>query len=186
MLLATIMKKVPVLRFRSRQSRVSCNLFWGTYCRMDAYCTPSIRNSTNYILRQVPHYVRTCLCHNRWQWDICWNAIGFTHAIFYVEWSDNKHHSTAKFLVACTPNGAIYMLCVACVCRINFRCRTYRYVWFPWENWRQTHHGWQRHDKEFRIYLNIPPCLEAVLHYPLKKWMKEGKLHLFVFPWSEQ
>ena len=32
-------------------------------------------------------------------------------------WSQYKHHNTVKFLVACTPNGAMFR--ITCLCRIN-------------------------------------------------------------------
>ena len=34
-------------------------------------------------------------------------------------WSNYKHHNTAKFLVACTPNGCISYIHFSFVCRVH-------------------------------------------------------------------
>ena len=38
-------------------------------------------------------------------------------------WNQYKHHNTVKYLVACTPNGAICYIYFTGVCWINIRCR---------------------------------------------------------------
>ena len=56
-------------------------------------------------------------------------------------WSQYKHHNTVKFLVACTPNGAIYMFHFTGLCRVSIRKTTNTKQRFSWCLKRQTWGG---------------------------------------------
>ena len=106
-------------------------------------------------------------------------------------WSSYKHHNTAKFLIACTPNGVVSFISPVYVGGISDVELT-RVSGFL-KTLEDKHdisimadRGFTIKDQlgELGVQLNIPPFLDGRTQLPPHDIKKDVQLHLYGYMWS--